>query len=167
MSVPLPFPRTEECVCVVLIHKQHHWLCYDFSIDEMHIYPIYTKITQDRFPVRRIICPELANVSSAWSVLVNQHKASTETLVYLTPTVEVCVHEEIIQKDRYLHKICLLLIKDLWVSGKQPIIRGFYLNMINVLIDICPKWLRGETGVHLLPLAQLEHPGLIILMVYN
>lgn len=79
----------------------------------MHIYLIYTKITQDRFPARGIICPELANVSSAWAVLVNQHKASTETLVYLIPTVEVCVHEEIIQKDRYLHKIWLLLIKDL------------------------------------------------------
>lgn len=46
---PLPFLRTEECMCVVLIHKQHHWLCYDFSIDEMHIYLIYTKITQDSF----------------------------------------------------------------------------------------------------------------------
>lgn len=71
----------------------------------MHIYSIYTKITQGRFPAREIICPELANVSCSWAALVNQYKASTEILVYLTPTVEVCVHEEIIQKDRYLHKI--------------------------------------------------------------
>lgn len=90
-------------MCVVLIHKQHHWLCYDFSIDEMHIYSIYTKITQDRFPARGIICPELANVSHVWAALVNQYKVSTETLVYLTPTAEVCVHKEMIQKDRYLH----------------------------------------------------------------